>query len=47
MSLVGFEPIVSAGELPQTQALDRAATRTGFEHNIAYVKWIETGTTVL
>ena len=29
MSLVGFEPAVSAGERPQTYALDRAATGTG------------------
>jgi len=26
---VGFEPTVSAGERPQTYALDRAATGTG------------------
>ena len=26
---VGFEPTVSAGERPQTDALDRAATGTG------------------
>jgi hypothetical protein len=25
---VGFEPTISAGELPQTYALDRAATGT-------------------
>ena len=30
MSLVGFEPTISAGEWPQTHALDRAATGTGF-----------------
>ena len=29
MPLVGFEPTVSAGERPQTYALDRAATGTG------------------
>ena len=29
MPPVGFEPKVSAGELPQTCALDRAATGTG------------------
>ena len=28
MPLVGFEPTISAGELPQTYALDRAATGT-------------------
>ena len=29
MSPVGFEPTISAGEWPQTYALDRAATGTG------------------
>ena len=29
MPLVGFEPPMSAGERPQTHALDRAATKTG------------------
>ena len=29
MHPVGFEPTVSAGERPQTFALDRAATGTG------------------
>ena len=29
MPLVGFEPTVSAGEQPQTYALDRMATGTG------------------
>ena len=29
MTLVGFEPTISAGERPQTCALDRAATGTG------------------
>jgi len=29
-SFVGFEPTISAGERPQTKALDRAATGTGF-----------------
>ena len=28
---VGFEPTISAGERPQTYALDRAATGTGSE----------------
>jgi hypothetical protein len=28
---VGFEPTISAGERPQTYALDRAATGTGNE----------------
>ena len=30
---VGFEPTISAGELPQTYALDRAATGTGNNNN--------------
>jgi hypothetical protein len=30
MSLVGFEPTISAGEWPLIYALDRAATGTGF-----------------
>ena len=29
MSPVGFEPTISAGERPQTYALDRAATGIG------------------
>ena len=32
MPQVGFEPIISAGELPQTHALDRAVTGTGTSH---------------
>ena len=31
MPPVGFEPAMSAGERPQTYALDRAATGTGIE----------------
>ena len=31
MSLVGFEPTISAGERPQTYALDRAATGAGLQ----------------
>ena len=31
---VGFEPTISAGERPQTYALDRAATGTGREEDI-------------
>ena len=34
MPSVGFEPTISAGEPPQTYALDRAATETG-----KYVKY--------
>ena len=30
MPLVGFEPTISAGEPPQTYALDRAAIGTGY-----------------
>ena len=30
MPPVGFEPTISAGERPQTYALDRAATGTGY-----------------
>jgi hypothetical protein len=33
MSPVGFEPNISAGERPQTYALDRAATVTGIMAN--------------
>ena len=32
MPPVGFEPTISVGERPQTYALDRAATGTGFLH---------------
>jgi hypothetical protein len=34
MPPVGFEPTISAGERPQTYALERAATGTGME--VAY-----------
>ena len=30
MHPVGFEPMISAGERPQTYALERAATETGY-----------------
>jgi len=33
MPPVGFEPAVTAGERPQTHALDGAATGTGFIKN--------------
>ena len=36
MPPVGFEPTVSAGEQPQTCALDRAATGTGILINCLY-----------
>ena len=32
MPPVGFEPTISAGERPQTYALDRAATGTGINY---------------
>ena len=32
MRPVGFEPTISAGERPQTDALDRAATGTGTKY---------------
>ena len=35
MPPVGFEPTISAGERPQTYALDRAATWTGATFDIA------------
>ena len=38
MPPVGFEPTISAGERPQTYALDRAATRTGKSEQIAFRK---------
>jgi len=34
MPTVGFEPTISAGERPQTYALDREATGTGSYGNI-------------
>ena len=34
MSPVGFEPTISEGERPQTHALDRAATGTGYIYSI-------------
>ena len=36
MPPVGFEPTILAGERPQTNALDRAATRTGDERSGMY-----------
>ena len=38
MPPVGFEPTISAGERPQTYALDRTATETGFR--IRYISGI-------
>ena len=42
---VGFEPTISAGERPQTYALDRAATGTSDPSVLVYEKWFcaETG----
>ena len=37
MPPVGFEPTISAGERPQTYALDRAATGTG--NKLSYVDY--------
>ena len=37
MPPVGFEPTISAGERPQTYALDRAATGTGISLNVSYI----------
>ena len=36
MPPVGFEPTISAGERPQTYALDRAATGTGTSYFTIY-----------
>jgi hypothetical protein len=36
MSPMGFEPTISAGKLPQTYALDGAATGTGYARKLAY-----------
>jgi hypothetical protein len=37
MPPTGFEPTISAGELPQTYALDHAATGTG---NFSITDWM-------
>jgi len=40
MPPVGFEPMISAGERPQTYALDRAATGTGLtEISTSNISW--------
>ena len=36
MPTMGFEPTISAGERPQTYALDGAATGTGFQYVLQY-----------
>ena len=45
MPPVGFEPTISAGERPQTYALDRAATGAGFRKN--YTDYNELGFCVI
>jgi len=40
MSPVGFKPTISAGERPQTEALDRAATGTGIYAVLAFNIWV-------
>ena len=42
MPLVGFEPTITAGERPQTYALNRAATGTG-RHGIIECIFVECG----
>jgi hypothetical protein len=37
----GFEPKISAGERPQTYALDHAATGTGTPHTYTYQTLIQ------
>jgi hypothetical protein len=39
MPPVGFEPMISAGERPQTYALERAATETGKRLRLPFFKW--------
>ena len=41
MPPVGFEPTISAGERPQTYALDRAATGIGTVTNTVCYQWIQ------
>jgi hypothetical protein len=36
MPQVGFVPSISAGEQPQTHALDRAATGTGIKNGVNF-----------
>jgi hypothetical protein len=38
MPPVRFEPIISAGDRPQTYTLDRAATETGDEYRVGVHK---------
>jgi hypothetical protein len=37
MPLVGFKPTISAGERPQTYALERAATETGYRYIVCKI----------
>ena len=39
MPPVGFEPTISAGERPQTYALDRAASGTGTLYDYAIINY--------
>ena len=41
MLLVGFETTISAGERPQTYALDRKATGTDYRNVITYANYRE------
>ena len=48
MTPMGFEPTISAGERPQTHALDRGATGTGkkkFKNRKWYIQLIISTTT--
>ena len=40
MPPAGFEPTISAGERPQTYALDRAATGTGNKSDHTGMKYV-------
>ena len=44
MPRLGFEPTISAGERPQTYALDRAAIGTGMYSGVVHLKsqlWVQ------
>jgi len=43
MPPVGFEPTISAGERPQTYALDRAAIGTGFQDLVRHANTAHAG----
>jgi hypothetical protein len=42
MPFVGFEPTLSAGERPQTYALDRTTTETGSGHSVKVLIFLNT-----